>query len=70
MKSYINSINGVYEIQEYCRNSNKTANEEYIKQYPTHKYLLQIFETAVSIIETSIINNCNFKRFHIIILAM
>ena len=59
MKNQVSKIKSVYEVCDYCKEGNRIANEEYLKKYPTHKDLLSIFEHAVSILESNIINEYN-----------
>lgn len=59
MKNQVGKIKSVYEVCKYCKEGNRIANEEYLKKYPTHKDLLSIFEHAVSILESNIINEYN-----------
>lgn len=55
----VNEIKSVYEVCEFCKNTNRIANETYLKEYPTHKDLLNIIEQAVTILENNIIDEYN-----------
>lgn len=56
MKKQVKNIKSVYEVCEYCKKGNSIANEEYLKEYPSHKELLSLMERAVTILEFNIIN--------------
>ena len=59
MQKQVKNIKSVYEVCKYCKEGNRIANEEYLKQYPTHKDLLSIIERATTILESNIINEYN-----------
>ena len=56
LKSKLENLNSINEIVSICKETNKQANEEYLKDHPTHRDLLHIFENAVSVLESCIIN--------------
>lgn len=59
MQKEVKQIKSVYEVCKYCKEGNAIANKEYLRDYPTHKDLLNIFESAVSIVENNIIGSYN-----------
>ena len=56
LKDKVDNISVMKDIVSICKESNKQANEEYLKEYPTHRDLLNIFENAVTVLESCMIN--------------
>lgn len=57
MKTKIENLKSINDIITICRESNKQANEEYLKEHPTHRDLLNIFENAITVLESCMINS-------------
>ena len=56
LKEKVDNLTSMKQIISICKEANKSANETYLKDYITHKDLLGIFENAVSVLESCIIN--------------
>lgn len=59
IKSKLKETTSVYNIIDICKKENKEANEIYLENYETHKDLLNIFERAISVLESCFVNEYN-----------